>query len=115
MHQENMMLWSAMVRLLCALAVLGLFSGSLVAPVKAAPEIATMSMADNMSCCPQKQLPDCGKSCPLAVLCLSPSVPAVPAKFGVIARLVREVAFILQTDLLITGLGEPPLQRPPRI
>ena len=109
------MLWSATVRILCARAVLGLISGSLVAPAKAVPKIASMSMADNMPCCPEKQLPDCGKSCPLAVLCLSPSVPAVPAMVGVIARFMREEAFIPQADLLIAGLGAPPLQRPPRI
>ena len=75
-------------------------------------------MADGMPCCPHEKpaLPDCAKTCPLAILCLAKCFPSAPAASAFI--LVRFAVADVKTpanDLWQNLLPDPPPLKPPRI
>lgn len=113
---------SAMWRLLALFALLGM----LIAPVStiaaenamALSKIAVMpGMQDDMPCCPDAKpvMPDCGKSCPLVIICTSSAVFALPRDDWSAARLswTSHVYADMQFDRLSSVAAEPPA-RPPR-
>lgn len=106
-------------RVLLLLAVFGLA----FAPLGASSSGAAVAgsplsiMQDDMPCCPdgKPMVPDCGKDCPLAVLCVSGlvsvQVPETPT-FVVQAPIGEE--FLDGSEAVLSSLiGEPP-PRPPK-
>jgi hypothetical protein len=106
-------------RMLLLLAVFGLA----FAPLGASPSSAAVAgpalsiMQDDMPCCPdgKPMVPDCGKDCPLAVLCVSGMVSAPLVEthsFFLLAPVGDD--FLNGRDLILPSLiGEPP-PRPPK-
>lgn len=114
-----------------ALALLGLLLGPMAVSMSGAAmadqnmfvmtgmtDMAGMAtMADDMPCCPEKQVkvPDCSKGCPLNVLCLSGFASfsmSDPDPFSIFAQkgLFHPVAM----EVLASWAGDPP-HRPPSI
>jgi hypothetical protein len=117
--------WSLIPRLLSILAVLSLLivpmmmlSGAAATDHAATAKISDMATtADGMPCCPHKKpvLPDCDKSCPLAIVCMANCFPAAPTASAFIP--VRyAVAFVKKpsNDLWRDLLPDPPPLKPPR-
>jgi hypothetical protein len=105
-------------RTLLLLVVFGLAFAPLGAsPSSAAGAGSALSMQDDMPCCPdgRPMVPDCGKDCPLAVLCVSGlvsvQVPETPT-FVVQAPIGEEFLDGREADLS-SLIGEPP-PRPPK-
>ncbi len=90
-----MQFFSPTPRLLSILAIVGLLTAPMVTPSNAvtmddtsmAGMSETASMPDGMPCCPNEKpaLPDCAKSCPLAVVCVGSAVSA-PAAVTLVNR-----------------------------
>ena len=111
-----MALLSAFKRILSMLAIIGLIAGSVNAPVMAmAAAEPSMQMADAMPCCPGKTLPDCGKTCPLLVMCLAPVLPACPVASLPIQLDANKLEQAMGDDAPIKGAALFPQRRPPRI
>jgi hypothetical protein len=121
-----MQLWSLIPRLLSIIAVVSLLTGPMMTTPGAivmddAPtaEMSDMggSMADAMPCCPHEKpaLPDCAKSCPLAVLCLAKCFPSAPAS-SVVFPVRFAVADVKSpgNDFWRDHLRDPPPLKPPR-
>ena len=111
-----MALLSAFKRILSMLAIIGLIAGSVNAPVMAmAAAEPSMQMADAMPCCPEKSPPDCGKTCPLLVMCLAPVLPACPVASLPIQLDAKKLEQAMGDDAPIKGAALFPQRRPPRI
>jgi hypothetical protein len=76
-----------------------------------------MQMADDMPCCPEKQpvKPDCGKNCPLAIVCTTSILADAPDNHGWSFAISWQTHRydILPTSQLMSALVEPPA-RPPK-
>jgi hypothetical protein len=120
--------WFFISRLLAIAAVVSLLAAPVVTPSGAEAmdgasmaemsEMAEMaSMSGAMPCCPHQTpaIPDCWKSCALAVLCMAKCFPGAPAESAFIpARFGVAVTKIPGNDLWRDLLPEPPPPRPPR-
>ena len=77
-----------------------------------------MSMQDDMPCCPdgRPMVPDCGKDCPLAVLCVFGVVSApLPESLSLLLPASVGDDFRNGRDVILPSLvGEPP-PRPPKV
>ena len=110
-----MALLNALKRILSILAIIGLIAGSVNAPVMAmAAAEPSMQMADAMPCCPEKTLPDCGKTCPLLIMCLAPVLPACPVASLPIQLDAKKLEQAMGDDAPIKGAALFPQRRPPR-
>lgn len=105
-------------RVLLLLAVFGLAFAPLGASTSGAVAGSPLSiMQDDMPCCPdgKPMVPDCGKDCPLAVLCVSGlvsvQVPETPT--FVVQALIGEEFLDGREAVLSSLIGEPP-PRPPK-
>jgi hypothetical protein len=117
--------WSLIPRLLSILAIVSLLTSPMMTPSGAVamddapaadmPDMGTM--ADGMPCCPHQSpaLPDCAKSCPLAILCIAKCFPNAPdvAAFILMRFAVADVK-TLADDLWRNLLPDPPPRKPPR-
>ncbi|MDX0494088.1 hypothetical protein GOC53_28105 [Sinorhizobium medicae] len=120
-------------RILCALAMLAILIGPLgVTTAEAAMASSgsvTVTVMDAMSgmsadeeamaempCCPDEQpaKPDCGTSCPLAVLCSSILLGPTAAIDGLPVTFAAGLSFSFQHDGHIASALVEPLPRPPR-
>ena len=111
-----MALLHSLKRILSMLVIIGLIAGSVNAPVMAmAAAEPTMQMADAMPCCPEKSPPDCGKTCPLLVMCLAPVLPACPVASLPIQLDAKKLEQAMGDDAPIKGAALFPQRRPPRI
>lgn len=110
-----MVLLKALEKLILALAIVGLIAGAAgaSAPLMAAP--SSMSMADDMPCCPDQAKSDCLTTCPLMVMCLGITLPAKPATFSPIRMDGASSLLASLDDHLVDGLGASPPRKPPRI
>ena len=113
-------LWSVFRCLLPALAVVGILIAPLAVPATAAPvdRAAMTDMADDMPCCPDEgpAIPDCGKSCPLMMICLAKCLQNIPTAASTLAVPVIMAGVLLPSnDALGAGLLYPPPARPPRL
>jgi hypothetical protein len=109
-------------RLLSVLALIGL----LVIPVStvaagnamlAAEQAHAMAAMANMDCCPPAKpaMPDCGKDCPLVVICMT-STAAHPAKADWVHAALHwsTLDFALFTPDVLASLEAKPPSRPPK-
>jgi hypothetical protein len=116
---------SILSRLLSVLMIVSLLAASTMILSSAGPmDDASMagmsdtaSLADGMPCCPHEKpaLPDCQKSCPLAVLCMAKCFPGGPAAAAFIP--VRYAVADVKTprdDVWRDRLPDPPPLKPPR-
>ena len=111
-----MALLSAFKRILSMLAIIGLIAGSVNAPVMAmAAAEPSMQMADAMPCCPDKTLPDCGKACPLLIMCVAPVLPVSPVASLPVQMDAKGLQEAMGDDAPIKGAALFPQRRPPRI
>ena len=101
-------------RFLALLAIIGLIAGAANVPANAMAS-SSMVMTEPMSCCPDKTMPDCGKTCPLMIMCFAPSLPAMPAAFLPVRRDTMRLALAPDDESLVEGAAPFPLRRPPRI
>ena len=113
-------LWSVFRCLLPTLAVVGMLIAPLAVPATAAlaDRAAMTDMADGMPCCPEEgpAIPDCGKSCPLMMICLAKCLQNIPpAASTLLVPLVMAGLFVPGNDALGASLLHPPPARPPRI
>ncbi|MDB5526501.1 MAG: hypothetical protein JWM58_4264 [Rhizobium sp.] len=123
---ETMNFVSAILRLMSLCALLGM----LVAPVSmiAAENAMAFSKSDTMAnmpgmqgdtmpCCPDAKpvKPDCGKSCPLVIICTSSTVLALPRTDWSAAQLAwaSHIYADMRFDRLASLVAEPPA-RPPK-
>lgn len=105
-----------------ALLLLVVF-GLAFAPLGASPSNAAVAgpalsiMQDDMPCCPdgKPMVPDCGKDCPLAVLCMLGVVCApLPEALSFLLPALLGDDFLNGRDVILPSLaGEPP-PRPPK-
>ena len=103
-------------RLLALLAIIGLIAGAVNVPANAMVSASSaMTMTGEMPCCPDKTMPDCGKTCPLIIMCFAPSLPATPAAFLPVRRDTMRLALAPDDESLVEGAASFPLRRPPRI
>ena len=103
-------------RLLSILAIIGLVGGGAYVPTNAmASASSSMVMTEPMPCCPDKTLPDCGKTCPLMVMCFAPTLPANAAAFLPVRRDTMRLTLAPYDEGLVEGAAPFPLRRPPRI
>ncbi len=122
-------------RILCALAMLAVLMGPVSVTAAAAAMASSvpmagmameMEMADqapdeeamaDMPCCPEEKkpaIPDCMKSCPLALVCSTVIVGNLSAAIGLPTIHAMPVSFLrLYVDELASAFVEPP-PRPPR-
>jgi len=118
-------LLSLVFHLLSILAVVSFLAAPMVTPSRAGGKenasLAAMSdmasMSDSMPCCPDEKpsLPDCQKSCPLAILCMAKCFPSVPAASVLIpARFAVAEVKMPGNDVWRDLLPEPPPPEPPR-
>ena len=111
-----MALLNALKRILSILAIIGLIAGSVNAPVMAmAATSPSMQMADAMPCCPQKSPPDCGKACPLLIMCFAPVLPVCPVASLPVQMDAKKLHQAMGDDAPIEGAALFPQRRPPRI
>ncbi len=117
-----MKLWTALCRLLSILTVAGLMTASMAPPSMAtagtaSPSVTDMvSMPGDMPCCPDRdQAPDCGKACPLAILCLGMGIAQASAPGSMIARLDTIAVMLPGGDIAYRSRGAPPPRKPPRL
>lgn len=79
---------------------------------------AITSMPEDMTCCPPSEpaaLPDCGKACPLAMLCFAPCPASLAVEPpGIIDRIPYVIAFDLGDAAPFRGLTDSPPPEPPR-
>lgn len=117
-------------RVLCTLAMLAVLIGPAAVAAAAAAMAASGSMpgmmmdmdeqaqaTSDMGCClelDRPAVPDCTKSCPLALVCSSVIVATVSAVDGLLVMhsLPRSFLMLQETNLVSTLLEPPP--RPPR-
>ena len=111
-----MALLHSLKRILSMLAIIGLIAGSVTAPVMAmAAAEPSMQMADAMPCCPEKTLPDCGKTCPLLIMCLAPVLSAYPIVSLPVRLDAKRLEQAMGDDAPVKGAAHFPERRPPRI
>ncbi|WP_234823099.1 hypothetical protein [Ensifer adhaerens] len=115
----------ALRRFFCVLALLGVVLGpvsvgSAASAMALSPDMQMDAMAgmDDMSCCPEQkpaQKNDCGKTCPLALVCSSIILAhGSKANSWRIDLSARDLSHpILQENRLPSALVEPPA-RPPK-
>ncbi|RWP12547.1 hypothetical protein [Mesorhizobium sp.] len=106
-------------RMLLLLVVFGLALAPLGAsPSSAAVAGSALSMQEEMPCCPdgRPMVPDCGKDCPLAVLCVVGVVTApLPETLAFLLPAPVGDDFLNGRDVILPSLvGEPP-PRPPKV
>ncbi len=111
--------WSTISRLLLVLALFGLAAGPMVAS-PSAPAMAAQAMASmpgGMPCCPdgKPMVPDCAKTCPLAVVCAPGVVANAAAEAGPVTYRIPVGEKLPNRNHLALAslLGEPP-PRPPK-
>lgn len=116
----------ALRRFLCVLALLGVVLGPVSVGTAASAmalssdmQMDAMTGMDDMSCCPERQPAqknDCGKTCPLALVCssiiLAHGSKANSWRIDLSARVLSHP--ILQDNRLPSALVEPPA-RPPKV
>ena len=111
-----MALLTAFKRILSILAVIGLIAGSVNTPAMAMTAAEpSMQMADQMPCCPEKSLPDCGKACPLLIMCFAPVLPVCPVALLPVPMDAKRLHQAMGDDAPIKGAAAFPQRRPPRI
>lgn len=102
---------------------IGVASGAMASPGALTPEATAgampgMQMVEDMSCCPEKQpvKPDCGKGCPLALVCTTSIFANAPEVHGWSFAISWQSHRydLLPTSQLMSALVEPPA-RPPKI
>ena len=113
-------LWSVFRCLLPTLAVVGMLISPLAVPATAAPadRAAMTDMADDMPCCPDEgpAIPDCGKSCPLIMVCLAKCLQNIPpAGSTLLVPLLMAGLLVPRNDALGPSIPFPPPARPPRV
>ena len=109
-------LWTALKRILSVLAIIGLIAGSVNVPVMAmAAAEPSMQVTDAMPCCPDKTLPDCGKACPLPIMCFAPVLPACPVASLPVQMDAKRLHQAMGDDAPMKGAAPFPQRRPPRI
>lgn len=124
-HPIRVQLLSLIPRLLSVLVIVGLLTAPMATPSSGeAMNDASMgvmsemaSMPAGMPCCPDQKpaLPDCSKSCPIAVLCLAKCFPGIPAASAVIpARIAVAAVKMPWDDIWRDVLLDPPPPKPPR-
>lgn len=98
-----------------AIASLALAPVATMARTNAIAPSAMQAAMDDMSCCPDMAIPDCGKSCPLMVVCMGTTLPPAPAIFASVA--LSDIGSDLDSadDARIAGLDPNPPRKPPRI
>ncbi|WP_033056915.1 hypothetical protein [Sinorhizobium arboris] len=118
---------AALRRFLCLLALLGV----VVAPVSVGTStsamaasdmrmeaMASMDVSEDMSCCPQQQLPrknDCGSPCPLGLICAgSVLAHADRAEGWGVHRDARGASHTLLHDSELSSATIDPPARPPK-
>jgi hypothetical protein len=103
-------------RLLAIFLIAGLVLAPLSVPANAVDRasMATVEMAADMPCCPDKSLPaDCDQ-CPLMAICMVTTLQA-PSAAGVIElRPVTVRMLAPRSDPAAESLGQHPPPRPPR-
>ena len=113
-----MLFWPILTRAFAVLALLGLLVAPVSAPMAAGPAQSAMSMdmADDMPCCPAGKpvMPDCAKSCPLMMVCLSKAFRTVSAAGDALPALAVVAVIIPANDAMARCLAQPPPARPPR-
>ena len=119
-----MKLWSALRKVLPVLALLGLVLGPLSLPAatmtsvgepSAAMDMGGMDMGEDMPCCPTKQAPPCGKSCPLTALCFATSSVALPTLSPALAFPILGGLMLPTDEARWETRAERPPPRPPRV
>jgi hypothetical protein len=121
-------LLSAIHRALAVLAIAGLILAPLGRPAVAMPsemqgmlsEHGTtdaqtgMAMPADMRCCPDKvPASDCGKDCPLMVLCMASMLQSAPLGIPLYIPLLAGIV-IPGNDTNLGGLAQAPPPRPPK-
>jgi hypothetical protein len=88
------------------------------APTAASPAQSGMSMdmPEDMPCCPDGKpaMPDCAKSCPLMMVCLSKAFRTVSGVGSALPAFAVVAVIIPADDAVPDGLAQPPPARPPR-
>jgi hypothetical protein len=113
-----MRFWPILTRALAALALVGLLAAPVSAPMAAGPAQSGMSMdmAEAMPCCPDDKpvMPDCAKTCPLMMVCLSKCFQPMSAAGSPIPAFALVAVILPGNDAVPDGLARPPPARPPR-
>jgi hypothetical protein len=117
---------SAIGRLLCILAMIGLGLGPLAKPMMAAPVEAaaahhamaddetTSAISEEMPCCPKKApIPQCSKDC--LAICASQILAGADQRAGLEALLGLASLLLAGNDAGGIGLKQRPPPRPPKI
>ncbi len=116
---------SLIARLLSIVAIVSLLASPMMTSSGAAAmgdayavDVSDMATAsDGMPCCPHEQpaMPDCAKSCPLAILCLAKCFPnSAAASAFIIMRFAVADVKTPADDLWRDLLPDPPPLKPPR-
>jgi hypothetical protein len=110
-------------RLLFVTAVLGIILGPISigaadsAMAASGPSVmAPLGMLEDMPCCPDPIKPDCGKTCPLAVLCATAIVSHLACEQAWLTNptwISHDFMPVAHSELAATAV-DPPV-RPPRI
>ncbi len=112
---------AALFRALSILTIVSLLTASMAPPSMAAigddVSYAGMTTSDDMPCCPSEEsVPDCQKSCPLALLCVA-NCFANPSIFSASANTQPLLAGVLMphSDPDYRSIAASPPRKPPRI
>jgi hypothetical protein len=104
-----------LARTLVALALIGLFSAPMLAPVPGAAATSAAAMAD-MPCCPPDtpSVPDCFETCPLLTVCLAKGFQNAGSAGSQVPMPDLASIILPVNDAVPTPLAQSPPARPPR-
>ncbi|SEB91431.1 hypothetical protein SAMN05444161_0133 [Rhizobiales bacterium GAS191] len=112
-----MKLSATLRRSLAIIVMVGLLFAPFTSPAAMAsmPADQGMSIGSDMPCCPDPQLPECNKSCPLMTLCAAKCFPNGPSlTTSLVLRPWVSAQLAVANDAERDGLPTRPPPRPPK-